>query len=253
MILILESGNTTTNVVVYKNKQLLHKWKIVNEQINNEEDFKITILNLLKVEEIEEKDIKIVLISSVVKKLTEMEENFCKKCNFKFLNIKNKDLKLNFDARESLGADLVADIFAGIEKYKENFIIIDMGTATTFSIVGTKSKHLGEIFIAGVDTTLKALGNKCDLLPKIDIKEPKNLIGNTTEEAMLSGIYYGYIGIIKEIVNRVLKEVDVQMEIILTGGYSSLFIDKLDFVTKVEENLTFEGIRLIYEKNKNII
>ncbi len=253
MILILESGNTTTNAVVYKNKQLLYKWKIVNEQINNEDDFKITIFNLLKLEGIEKKDIKIILISSVVRKLTEIEENFCEKYNFKFLNIKNKDLKLNFDARETLGADLVADVFAGIEKYKENFIIIDMGTATTFSIVGAKGKHLGEIFIAGVNSTLKALGNNCDLLPKIDIKEPKNLIGTTTEEAMLSGIYYGYIGIIREIINRILQETKIEMQIILTGGYSTLFIDKLEFITKVDDDLTFEGIKLIYEKNKNIV
>lgn len=253
MILILESGNTTTNIVIYSNEQLLNKWKIVNEQINNEEDFKITILNLLKVEKIDEKKIKIILISSVVRKLTEIEENFCKKNNFKFLNIKDKNLKLNFDARETLGADLVANIFAGIEKYKENFVVIDMGTATTFSIIGAKGEHLGEIFIAGVDTTLKTLGSNCDLLPKIEIKEPKNLFGKTTEEAMLSGIYYGYIGIIKEIVNNILEETGVEMKIILTGGYSALFIDKLQFITKVDENLTFEGIKLIYERNKNVI
>lgn len=251
MILIFETGNTTTNVVIYEGEKLIHKWKIVDSQVENEEDFKITVLNLFKVEEIDLNKIECVLISSVVRKLTQFEEHFCREHNLKFLNIKNKDVELNFDARETLGADLIANVFAGIELYKENFIIIDMGTATTFSIVGEKGKHLGEMYVSGVNTTLKALGSNCDLLPEINITEPKNVLGATTEEAMLSGIYYGYIGIVREVVNRILNETKLEMKVILAGGYSKIFIDELTFVNEVNEDITFDGIRLIYEKNRN--
>lgn len=249
MILLFETGNTTTNVVIYNKKNLIHKWKIINNQINNENDFNISIINLLKLEDLTENDVEVVIISSVVRRFVELEEKFCKKNNFKFFNVKDPDVKLKFEARKTLGADVIADISAGIEIYKENFLIIDMGTATTFSVVGEKNKHLGDIYIAGVDTILKSLNTNCDLLPKIDIEEPKNILGKSTEEAMLSGIYYGYVGILKNIVETILKETQIKLKVILTGGYSKLFIDKLQFIGEVNENLTFDGLRFIYENN----
>lgn len=251
MILIFETGNTTINIAIYNDEIIINKWKIIDKQINNENDFESTLQQLLDISEININNIEIVLISSVVKKLEKIQEEYCKKNNLKFLNIKNKNVNLNFDARETLGADLVANIFAGIASYKKNFIIIDMGTATTFSIVGKNTEHLGEIFVSGIDTTLKALCNNCDLLPQINIKEPKNVIGKTTEEAMLSGIYYGYIGIIKEIIENILNETKEDMKIILTGGYTNTLINKLNFIDYVDEDITFKGIKMIYEYNKN--
>jgi type III pantothenate kinase len=250
MILIFETGNTTINVVVYDSDTIRHKWVIIDERVNDIKDFEDIVNSLLEIEDISLKDFEIVLISSVVKRLGAIEEEYCKKNNLKFLNIKDKSVVLNFEARDTLGADLVANIFAGIRYYKENFIIVDMGTATTFSAVGKDGKFLGVSFISGILTTLKALGKSCDLLPEIGIVEPKSVIGKTTVEAMQSGIYYGYIGIIKEIVKNMIEEVGTDLKVILTGGYSSLLIDKLNFVLKVEKDLTFEGIKMIYEYNR---
>jgi type III pantothenate kinase len=186
----------------------------------------------------------------VVRRLEAYEREYCKKNGLNCMSIGDKGVKLNFKKRGDLGSDLTANIFAGIKRYKENFIVVDMGTSTTFSVVGKGGKFLGVSFVAGVEIVLSALWERCDLLPEVALSIPKKAIGKTTESAMLSGVFFGYVGLIKEICSRIQKEVGEEMKIILTGGYSKLFIADLPFVEQTDENLTFEGIKMIYERNR---
>jgi type III pantothenate kinase len=249
MILVLETGNTTVNIIVYDGSIIKYRWKVIDTEVDSVENFEAILSSLLSTFKLKSSDFEIVLISSVVRHLEKIQQEYCEKNGLKYFNIKGKNVKLTFKPRKNMGADLIANVFAGIEYYKENFIVVDMGTATTFSVVGKKGIHLGELFVAGVDKILKALSS-CDLLPDINISEPKKVIGTTTDEAMLSGVYYGYIGMLKEIVRNIIEETGTEMKVILTGGYAALFIEKLDFVMKVEPNLAFDGVKMIYEFNK---
>lgn len=250
MILIFESGNTTTSVIVRDDDNIKLFHKLLDTQIKTEDDLNDILKHLFELNNIDIKDIKEVVISSVVTKLEKLEEDYCKMNNLPFFNIKNENVKLNFKKRQGLGSDLTANIFNAIDIYKQNIIVIDMGTATTFSVINEKGEAVGCSFIAGVKTTLEALSSKCDLLPEIDIEEPKSVMGNTTIGAMQSGLYFGYIGILKEIVQNIKNELNNQdMQVIMTGGYSKIFIDKLDFVTQYVPDLTTEGIYKIYKFN----
>ena len=254
MILIFESGNTITNIVVRDDNEVKFSYKVLDSQLKTDQDFYDVLNQLFEFNNFDVKQIDIVLISSVVKKLEKFEENYCKVNSLKFLNIKNKNVKLNFNKIDGLGSDLVANIFNVVELYKQNIIVIDMGTATTFSVIDEKGKLIGCSFVAGVKTMLDVLSSKCDLLPKTDIKWPDSAISNTTIGAMQSGLYFGYIGILKEIVQNITNELNNKdMKVIMTGGYSKIFIDKLDFVTQYIPELTTDGIYKIYKFNENSI
>ncbi len=250
MFLIFETGNTSTTIVVRDDKETKFFYKVLDTQISNDNDFDSVINNLLSINNIDIKDIKKVLISSVVRRAKEMEINFCKKNNLEFFDISDDNIKLNFTKRKGMGADLIADTFNAIDLYKQDVIVIDMGTATTFTTV--EKDLVGATFIAGFKTILDALSNNCDLLPNFEFKEPTSVLGNTTIDAMNAGVYFGYIGIINNIIKRIEKELNKKMKIVLTGGYSKLIVGKLDFDVKYIQDLTVEGIYKIYKYNNEV-
>lgn len=254
MILIFETGNTSTTIVVRDDDNIKFVYKILDDQITNENDLSLIINNLFELNDCSMKDIKIAIISSVVKEIEEIEKKYCELNNIKSINIKDKNIKVNFKNRDDLGSDIIANIFNCVDLYKDNFLVIDMGTATTFMIVKNK-EIIGGSIIGGVKTILNSLSANCDLLPNMqNITKVDNILGQTTEECMLSGTYYGYIGILREIIDRIKIELDDQnLQVIMTGGYSNIFIDKLTFVKKVIPDLTIEGIYKIYKFNKKNI
>ena len=192
----------------------------------------------------------VVLVSSVVESIKQIEKEYCRYNKLKMFDVDDKKNKLNFKAKKDLGSDLKANIFNCIDLYKENFIIIDMGTTTTFSVVSKGGNFEGVSFMSGFDTCINSIVTKCDKIPHVDFVKPKRVIGQTTEEAVRSGVYYGYIGILKEIVNSIKNELKNQdLKVIMTGGYSNIFIDKLNFITKVIPDLTVNGIYKIYKFN----
>ena len=248
MFLIFETGNTTTNVVIRDDNDIKNSYKILDNEINNVKDFNNIIEQLLSLNDIKIKNIKTVLISSVVKKIKEIEVEFCKKNKLDFFDISSNGLKLNFTkTRETMGADLIADTFNAIDLFRENIIIIDMGTATTFTTVEKDLK--GVAIVAGFKIVLDALSVNCDLLPEFDFEEPKTVIANNTIDAMNAGTYFGYIGIVKNIVGRIKKETGKEFKVVMTGGYSKLIIGELDFDVQYIPNLTTEGIFKIYKYN----
>lgn len=250
MFLIFETGNTSTSIAIRDDKEVKYFYKILDTEISNDDDFNGVINNLLSINNIEIKDIKKVLISSVVRRAKDMEINFCKKNNLEFFDISDDNIKLNFTKRKGMGADLIANTFNAIDLYKQDIIVIDMGTATTFTTI--EKDMVGAAFIAGFKTVLDSLSNNCDLLPSFEFKKPKSVLGKNTVEAMNAGVYFGYIGIIKGIVSRIEEELNKKMKVILTGGYSKLIIDKLDFDVKYIQDLTIEGIYKTYKYNNEV-
>ncbi|GHU26173.1 type III pantothenate kinase [Bacilli bacterium] len=249
MILIFETGNTTTNVVLMDDDQVKSRENVFNSEIRDLNEFDSVLGNILKFWHCQLEEFEVVIISSVVRAVESLEEEYCRKNNIEFFNVKKDGKTLNFDAPSGMGADLMANVTAAIDIYRAYVVVIDMGTATTFTVVGNGGKFLGGLIVTGFKTMGVALGQACDLLPNFDATVPTKVISKDTIEAMQSGLYYGYIGMVKEIVGNIKKEVGHDMQIILTGGYANVFFDKFDFPVRFEENLTFRGIKLIYDLN----
>ncbi len=244
MYLIGDIGNTETKICLFDNKKKLLKKKIFDtnsfEKVNLSDKFKF--LNLYK------KKIDKTMFSSVVPNVYKNIKGLIKKKlkveikELKQFNLK-KILKIEVNTIQ-VGSDRLANAISVINN-KDNFIILDFGTATTFDVV-LKNKYKGGIIAPGVNLSLKTLVAKAKLIPNTKLTKVKNIIGKNTQNAVRSGFYWGYQGLIENMINLIEKKYKKNFKIIFTGGLSYLFKDTIKKKIKVDRDLTIKGlVRLI--------
>ncbi len=248
MYLIGDVGNTETKICLIdrRSKILIHK--ILKTNLIK---FVYLKKNLKFLSKYDDKIIKI-LFSSVVpntfkilKKFIEKNSNL--KCNeIKKINL-SKFVKIKVDKKQ-VGSDRLANAIGVIDN-KLNYIIVDFGTATTFDVIN-KNKYLGGIISPGVSLSLNTLISRATLLPPVDLSKISTIIGKNTKSAIRSGFYWGYIGLVNNIINLIIKNTDKKYTIVLTGGLSHLFHDSIKLKNKLNKNLTIEGLFKI-AKSKN--
>ncbi|HCP15344.1 MAG TPA: type III pantothenate kinase, partial [Peptococcaceae bacterium] len=158
-------------------------------------------------------------------------------------------LAILYDNPREVGADRIVNAVAGIEKYGAPLIIVDFGTATTFCAINEKGQYLGGAITAGIGISAEALFQRAAKLPRIELVKPKQVIGRNTVSSMQSGIIYGYVGLVDGIVNRMKEEMTGEVRVIATGGMAELIAEPSETVELVDESLTLEGLRLIYNRN----
>lgn len=159
-------------------------------------------------------------------------------------------VKIEFGRPEEIGSDRIVTVAAGWARYGEPLIIVDFGTATTFDVVGPECSYLGGPIAPGINLALKALYESAALLPEIDVAPPEGgkVMGENTVDAMRSGIYWGYVGLIEGLITRIHAEVG-PAKVIATGGLASLFADQIPIIEATHEHLTLEGLAHIYKLN----
>ena len=240
MIIVGDIGNTETKIcLVNSNKKIIKKINLSTKKINTS-----TLKNSLKSFKLNNNNIKKCLFSSVVPKSYKMikiflSKNYKIRCyELKTLRIKKLiNIKVNF---KQIGSDRLANAIA-IQNNKDNFIILDLGTATTFDVLIKKS-YCGGVIAPGVKLSLTTLVNKATLIPKIDLKKTKKVIGLNTYSAVRSGFFWGYTGLIDNIINLIKKETRKSFKIIITGGFSNLFKNSIDSKVTLNKDITINGL-----------
>ena len=240
MFVIGDIGNTETKICIYNNKYKLIK------RINIKTSSLTTKLISNKLCFLKNKKYKLskILFSSVVpsafKKIKKIIESKLKnKClELKTLNLK-KFIKIQVN-RNQVGSDRLANAIS-IADNKKNYIILDFGTATTFDVV-LKNKYIGGIIAPGVLLSLKTLTSKASLIPSINLSKVSNVIGKNTISAVRSGSYWGYAGLIDNIINLIIKQTRKTYKIILTGGLAYLFKNSTKVKTNIDQDLTIKGL-----------
>jgi len=244
MYLIGDIGNTETKICLFNNKK-----KLLNKKILNTNNLKKkNISKNLRFINLHYKKIDKVLFSSVVPNVFKNIKRFIKK-NFrkeikelKQVNL-NKILKVDVNMKQ-VGSDRLANALSVING-KDNFIILDFGTATTFDVI-LKNRYKGGIIAPGVNLSLRTLVEKAKLIPHTKLTKIKNIVGKNTQSAVRSGFYWGYQGLIKNIINLIKRKNKKNFKIIFTGGLSHLYKDVLKNKIKVDRDLTIKGLlRLI--------
>jgi type III pantothenate kinase len=250
MLLTIDIGNTNIVFGFFNKEKLVSTFRLETRHNISRDEFFIFISPFLNRLKISEKDIKKIIVSSVVPKLRFELEKFCetylnKKPIF-VSDIKNKlGLKIKIDKPEELGADRVVNSIAALKIYKKTpLIIIDFGTATTFDVVNEKGEYIGGAISTGINLSLDALQKATAKLPKITIEKTSKIIGSDTISAMQSGIYNGYASLVEGMVNKISKELSKKPFVIATGGLASLFED-LKVIDVIDDELTLKGLRLI--------
>jgi type III pantothenate kinase len=240
MIIVGDIGNTETKICLVNSNN-----KIIKRITFNSKNIKLSLLNsyLNKFNLKKYKIQKCLFCSVVPNSFKKIKLYFKKKYNLKSYELKELPLKKIIGIKvnqKQIGSDRISNAISAMN-YKDNFIIIDFGTATTFDVL-LKNIYHGGIIAPGIKLSLKTLIDKASLIPRLNLKKPKKVIGLNTISAVRSGFFWGYIGLIDNIVNLIKKETRKSFKIIITGGFSHLFKASIKGKVKINKDITINGL-----------
>lgn len=258
MILVVDVGNTNIVLGVYNNSENIASWRISTDAKKTSDEYSIQVMQLFIQSNLNPREVKGIIISSVVPNIMHSLENMIKKSFGINPLIVGPGVKtginIKYDNPKEVGADRIVNAVAAHDKYKRDLIIIDFGTATTFCSLSKEANYLGGCITPGIRIASDALFDRAAKLPRVELEVPKNIICKNTISSMQAGIIYGYIGQVEYIVSKIKKEMkDLGSDeplVIATGGLAKLIAKETEVIDKVDSSLTLEGLRIIYEKNK---
>ena len=259
MILLVDVGNTNIVLGVHNGQEYIASWRISSDGNKTSDEYSIQVMQLFNVNEIDPKEIKGVIVSSVVPNIMHSLENMLRKCFCHEPIIVGPGIKtginIKYDNPKEVGADRIVNAVAAHEIYKKSAIIIDFGTATTFCALRKNGDYLGGCICPGIRISADALFERAAKLPRVELEVPKTIICKSTVTSMQAGILFGYIGQVEYIVKKMKEEIKNSKNkeeplVIATGGLANLIAKQTDFIDIVDSDLTLEGLKILYEKNK---
>lgn len=254
MVMVFDVGNTNMVIGIYKEEKLLTYWRIRTDTLRTCDEYAMIFKDLFDYHQIDMKKIKSVVISSVVPSLMMELERLSQKYFFCRPLVIGPGIKtglaIKYENPREVGADRVVNAVAALNKYGGPLIIVDFGTATTYCVVNDKGDYLGGAIAPGVVIASEALVAKAAKLPRVELIKPRSLIGKNTVASMQAGIMYGFVGQVEGIISRMKKEIDGQCQVVATGGLAQVIARETDVIDIVDEFLTLDGLRMIYEMNR---
>ena len=258
MILLVDVGNTNIVIGIYNENEYIASWRISTDTKKTSDEYSIQLMQLFVQNDLDPKKVKGIIISSVVPNIMHSLENMVRK-SFDIEPIIvgpgiKTGINIKYDNPKEVGADRIVNAVAANELYNRDSIIIDFGTATTYCALTKEGNYLGGCISPGIKIVSDALFERAAKLPRIELEVPKNIICKNTITSMQAGILYGYIGQVEYIVKNTKEEMKrLGLEepfVIATGGLANTIARHTDVIDEVKGDLTLEGLRIIYEKNK---
>lgn len=258
MILVVDVGNTNIVLGVYKEKTLVVDWRLSTDSGRTADEYGVMVGHLFHMNNLNISEVEGVIISSVVPNIMYSLEHMI----WKYFKQKpmivgpgvKTGINIKYDNPKEVGADRIVNAVAARELYRRPLILIDFGTATTFCAVTKNGDYLGGAICPGLKISAEALYERAAKLPRVEIIQPPTVIARNTVTSMQAGLVYGYTGQVDYIIEKMkeeMQEYDKEEPLVVaTGGLAKLIAKGSKYIDKVNSDLTLEGLRIIYEKNK---
>ena len=254
MLLVVDVGNTNTVLGLFDGAELVHDWRIRTVVDHTVDEYGMLIYNLYKTSRISSRKIRDIIISCVVPPMLNILEPLCRK----YFSLKplivgpgvKTGMPIFYDNPKEVGADRIVNAVAGYEKYKQDLIIVDFGTATTFDYVSARGEYMGGCIAPGIMISSEALFERAAKLPRVELSKPRSIVAKDTVSSMQAGIIYGYAGLVDGICERMKAEVKSNPLVVATGGLAKIVAPETKNINVVDDMLTLEGLRIIYLRNK---
>jgi type III pantothenate kinase len=254
VLLAININNTQIKIGGYRGTELLFHWRIATDREKTDDEYAVILRELFRHIELQFAQVESVAMSCVVPPLTDTFDRLCRR----YFGVAplivgpgvRTGMRIHYENPKEVGADRIASAIAVYEKYGGPAIVVDFGTATTFTAVSASGEFLGGAIAPGVGISVQALAEHAAQLPYVELVKPKAVIARSTVTAMQSGIIYGFVGQVEELVRRIRGELGGTATVVATGGWAELVLGECRCFDHHDPLLTLEGLRIIHERNR---
>lgn len=256
LLLVIDVGNTNIVLGVYDGDRLKYDWRIATQKDRTSDEYGLIFEQIFQYNCLSKKEIKAIIISSVVPTLMYTLPSMCQK----YFSIDplivgetvDSGINILLDNPKEVGADRIVNAVAGFDKYGGPLIIVDSGTAITLDVVSKEGDYMGGVITPGIKISSEALFLRTAKLPKVEIIKPNEVIGKNTIESIQSGIVNGFVGLVDHLIELIIAEMGISkddVKVVATGGFSQILSQDSKYITIIDKLITLDGLRIIYERN----
>ncbi len=254
MLLALDVGNTNVTIGAFEGRKLSSRWRLSTVHEQTADEWGVLLRNLFLLSSLDLAKVHGIIVASVVPpldaQLAMMARRYFQTEALFVGAATDTGIKILYDNPRDVGADRIVNSVAALHHYGGPCVVVDLGTAITFDAISANAEYLGGVICPGIGIAIGGLFTKTARLPMVDFRAPARLIGSNTVDSIQSGLYYGFIGLIDGIGERLNAELGRDTKTVATGGQASLIQSASKFLTIVNEDLTLEGLQLIWERNR---
>jgi type III pantothenate kinase len=254
MLLTIDCGNTNTVFAIWDGTEFLADWRCDTDQTRTADQYYVWLSSIMALQNIKATITDVIISSTVPRVVFNLRVLSDRYFNTRPLVVGKPDCLLPIDVRvdegTAVGPDRLVNTVAGYDLYGGDLIMVDFGTATTFDVVAADGAYIGGVIAPGVNLSLDALHRAAAALPHVDISKPQSVVGTNTVACMQSGVFWGYVGLVREICARIKAERDREMRVISTGGLAPLFQQTEALFDAYVDELTIHGLTVIHKFNK---